>query len=93
MNDFLEQTDRAVVAALTMYISEHGKLRDGDSFVVALNNCTLTVSLHGGRLNTEFSNRGTKVKEVMYRLNGSLDIYGENLFSLARRLCFWREKI
>ncbi len=93
MNDFLEQTDRAVGTALTMYISEHGKLRDGDSFVVALNNCTLTVSLHGGRLNTEFSNRDTKVKEVMYRLNGSLDIYGENLFSLARRLCFWREKI
>lgn len=93
MNKFLEQADRAVEAALTMYIAEHGKIRDGDSFVVALNNCTLTVSLNGDRLNTDFSNRGIKVKEAVYRLNGSLDVYGENLFSLARRLCFWREKI
>lgn len=47
MNDTgcLGQMDKAVAAAIELYVTDGKKLEDGTSFVTELNNCMLTISL------------------------------------------------
>ena len=64
----IKQLNAAIKAALELYVADHGKLNDGDSFTTKLNNCVLTISLKDGSLDVQFD---------PYTLDMKLDIYEE----------------
>lgn len=73
----IEQLNAAIKAALELYVADHGKLNDGDSFTTKLNNCMLTISLKDGSLNVQFDPDADAAGDTPYTLNMALDIYEE----------------
>ena len=71
----IEQLNAAIKAALELYVADHGKLNDGDSFTTKLNNCVLTISLKDGSLDVQFD--ADVAVDTPYTLDMKLDIYKE----------------
>ena len=68
----MEDIKKAIQLAMAAWVEEHGKLEDGDEFVVVFNNCTLIVSLENGNFRTKFL--GGKPFEI----NFTVSIYNDD---------------
>ena len=77
MNDTgcLGQMDKAVAAAIELYVTDGKKLEDGTSFVKELNNCMLTISLKDKSLSMEFDPNKEDFDGADYRLDMTIGIY------------------
>lgn len=77
MNDTgcLGQMDKAVAAAIELYVTDGKKLEDGTSFVAELNNCMLTISLKDKSLSMEFDPNKEDFDGADYRLDMTIGIY------------------
>ena len=77
MNDTgcLGQMDKAVAAAIELYVTDGKKLEDGTSFVTELNNCMLTISLKDKSLSMEFDPNQEDFDGADYRLDMTIGIY------------------
>lgn len=77
MNDTgcLGQMDKAVAAAIELYVTDGKKLEDGTSFVIELNNCMLTISLKDKSLSMEFDPNKEDFDGADYRLDMTIGIY------------------
>lgn len=77
MNDTgcLGQMDKAVAAAIELYVTDGKKLEDGTSLVTELNNCMLTISLKDKSLSMEFDPNKEDFDGADYRLDTTIGIY------------------
>ena len=77
MNDTgcLGQMDKAVAAAIELYVTDGKKLEDGTSSVTELNNCMLTISLKDKSLSMEFDPNKEDFDGADYRLDMTIGIY------------------
>lgn len=66
-----------VKAAFELYAADGKKLNNGDSFIVKLNNCVLTISLKDGSLDIQFDPDADVAVDTPYTLDMKLDIYEE----------------
>ena len=73
----MEQSNAAIKAALELYAADHGKLNDGDSFTVKLNNGALTISVKDKTLNVELEPDRDAAGDTPYELDMTLGIYEE----------------
>lgn len=79
MNDTgcLGQIDKAVAAAIELYVADGKKLEDGTSFVTELNNCMLTISLKDKTLEMELDPNKEDFNAAKYKLDMTIGIYGD----------------
>lgn len=77
MNDTgcLGQMDKAVAAAIELYVTDGKKLEDGTSFVTELNDCMLTISLKNKTLEVEFNPDKEDFGATKYQLDMTIGIY------------------